>query len=178
MFQKFTDNTKCTEMFCNNNLWKMRYIPGNLSLSVRSWRNFLSSYIWPIVLLINPVSGLFSSSYSSDSSDASDVSFGNDGPRGKATLGVLCILISWHRGRVLNVALGVLYVVFDLGFSYENPFGWGCKCRESICKNNIKSINLREISRAKNHISPEEPYFATFYHYNFHRPGGNFGHLF
>ena len=32
--------------------------------------------------------------------------------------------------------------------------------------------------RAKNHISPEEPYFATFNHNNFHHPGGNFGHLF
>ena len=32
--------------------------------------------------------------------------------------------------------------------------------------------------RAKNHISPEEPYFATFYYYDFQYSGAKFNHFF
>ena len=37
---------------------------------------------------------------------------------------------------------------------------------------------LKQSYRAKNHISPEEPYFATFYNYVFQYSGAKFNHFF
>ena len=38
--------------------------------------------------------------------------------------------------------------------------------------------NIRPSCRAKNHISPGEPYFAIFYHNNFQGFEANFSHFF
>ena len=43
---------------------------------------------------------------------------------------------------------------------------------------NALKCNVCNTHRAKNHISPEEPYFATFYYYDIQYSGAKYNHFF